>query len=202
MDSRGLVAPAEGSGATAVDGVQWFTDNRSLWLCMGIQVDRRVLPTLFGLTDKQVEKCLFLEESRTGDEYAIGMDGDEPVLDYCGDVWEYDQRLLAFRGKAGMLFVPRAWADAVAVTDETQYTVRMLQNSDGKPEPMVAVYNGMICKAVAPLPSAGATSPRESFGFQRGAAGTRLSGSGAYKPITRQRGCSPPTPPCQVSLVE
>lgn len=130
------------------DGVQWFTDNRSLWLCMGIQVDRRVLPTLFGLTDKQVEKCLFLEESRTGDEYAIGMDGDEPVLDYCGDVWEYDQRLLAFRGKAGMLFVPRAWADAVAVTDETQYTVRMLQNSDGKPEPMVAVYNGMICEAM------------------------------------------------------
>lgn len=37
----------------------------------------------------------------------------------------------------------------------------------------------MKLEAVAPLPAAGATSPRESSGFQRGAAGACPSGSSA-----------------------
>lgn len=130
------------------DDVQWFTDNRSLWLCMGIRVDSRVLPELFGLTDKQIEKCLFLERREDGDAYAIGMSGDEQEITYCGDVWEFDQRLLAFAVDGQMLFVPRAWADAVKVTDETRYTLRMIEDDDGKPTPMVAIYNGMICEAM------------------------------------------------------
>lgn len=130
------------------DDVQWFTDNRSLWLCVGIRVDQRALPELFGLTDKQVEKCLFLERLENGDAYAIGMSDGEEEITYCGDVWEFDQRLLAFAVDGQMLFVPRAWADAVKITGETRYTLRMIEDDDGKPMPMVAVYDGMICEAM------------------------------------------------------
>ena len=130
------------------EGVQWFTDNRSLWLCLGIRVKSHVLPELFGLTDKQIEKCLFLERTENGDAYAIGMSDGEEEIAYCGDVWEFDQRLLAFAVDGQMLFVPRAWADAVKVTDETRYTLRMIEDDDGKPTPMVAVYDGMICEAM------------------------------------------------------
>lgn len=130
------------------EGVQWFTDDRNLWLCVGIHVDRRDLPELFGLSDKQVEKCLFLCEREEGDAYAINMGEAELTLTYCGDVWEYEQRLLAFKGDNGMLFVPRAFAEPVRVTDETYFSIRYHETADGKPAPMVAVYNGMICEAL------------------------------------------------------
>lgn len=130
------------------DGVQWFTDTRSLWLCIGIHVDRRVLPELFGLNQKQVEKCLFLEEQQAGDEYGIAMRDEEPELTYLGDVWEYEQRMLSFKGDAGILYVPRASVEPCAIGDETTFTVRMFQDGEGKPAPMVAMYNGMICEAM------------------------------------------------------
>ena len=71
----------------------------------------------------------------------------------------------------------------------------------GKPPgaKMPAALTHMSPVAVAPLPLAGATSPRESCGFQRGAAGTRFAGSGAYRPILCRRALRPSnaSPPSQ-----
>lgn len=133
----------------STDGVQWFTDNRSMWLCVGIVIERGALPELFGLNSKQCEKCLFLGEKRAGEEYGIAMAETEPMLDYMGDVWEFEQRLMALRGEDGMLYVPRAFADACHIERDTTFTVRTLPDAEGEYSiPMVAVYNGMICEAL------------------------------------------------------
>lgn len=130
------------------DEVQWFTDNKSLWLCVGIHIGRRILPDLFGLKVEQCEKCFFREEEREGDEYGIAMADGEPELAYLGDVWEYEQRLMAFKSADGMLFVPRDYAEPCSITESTVFTIRIFADSDGKPYPMVAVYSGMICEAL------------------------------------------------------
>ena len=131
------------------DGVQWFTDNRSLWLCLGITIERKIMPELFGLTGKQVEKCLFLEETENGEEYGIAMMNTDAPVEYIGDIWEFEQLLMGFRGERGMIYVPRTSADACAIDGNTTFAVRIFDDGeDEKPYPMVAVFNGMICEAL------------------------------------------------------
>lgn len=130
------------------DGVQWFSNDSSLWLCIGIHIERENLPELFGLSPKQVKKCIFSAIKEQGDEYGIAMTDGEPELDYMGDVWDYEQQIMAFRSAEGLLFVTRSAAEPCNIEGETAFTLRMYEDDDGKRYPMVALYRGMICEAL------------------------------------------------------
>ena len=130
------------------DGVQWFSNDSSLWLCVGVRVEFNILEDLFGLSVKQAEKCFFRGITKDGDEYGIAMADGEPELVYMGDVWDFEQQIMAFRSAEGMLFVSRASAEPCKITGDTAFTLRMFEDDDGNRFPRVAVYHGMICEAL------------------------------------------------------
>lgn len=113
-----------------------------------MRVECNILEDLFGLSVKQAEKCFFRGITKDGDEYGIAMADGEPELEYMGDVWDFEQQIMAFRSAEGLLFVPRAFAAPCKLTDETAFTLRMFEDDDGNRFPRVAVYHGMICEAL------------------------------------------------------
>lgn len=131
-----------------LDGVQWFSNNSSLWLCVGVRVECNILEDLFGLSVKQAEKCVFSGITKDGDEYGIAMADGEPELEYMGDVWDFEQQIMAFRSAEGLLFVRRASAAPCKITGDTAFTLRMYEDDDGNRFPRVAVYHGMFCEAL------------------------------------------------------
>lgn len=131
-----------------LDGVQWFSNDSSLWLCVGVWVECNILVDLFGLSVKQAEKCIFRGITKEGGEYGIAMADGEPELEYMSDVWDFEQQIMAFRSAEGLLFVRRASAEPCKITGDTAFTLRMFEDDDGNRFPMVAVYHGMICEAL------------------------------------------------------
>lgn len=138
----------------APDGTQWLGDGFNLYRVEGIQLTEHALPSLFGLTVKQFNKCSIREINQdravyNAESYVADMDTEEESLYYMGDVWAYDQQLLALRSKEGLMFLPLAVLKPTVFTDDTDFRLR-----DDGGRTLIAVWNGMFVDAlVAPVAS-------------------------------------------------
>lgn len=123
---------------------QWLGDGFNLYKVENIHLTEAALPSLFGLTMKQFNRCSILETRETMDIYrADNYCGEEIQLYHVGDVWAFESRMLALRSDLGLLFLPLENLKPTVYTDDTDFRLRLeggLQR--------IAVYNGMFCDAL------------------------------------------------------
>ena len=128
----------------ATDGAQWLGDGFNLYKVENIRLTEAALPSLFGLTLKQFNRCSIREISEARDIYrADNYEGDETQLYCVGAVWGFDQQILALNSEKGLMFVPLSSLKPVTYNEDTDFRLR-LENSLHR----VAVYNGMFCDAL------------------------------------------------------
>ena len=122
----------------------WFSDGNNLWIVEGIQLERQGLADLFGLNHKQVDKCLLQDGVSDLRCYSAAQQYDDEQLYYEGDVLDGDRQLAAMRTAHGeILFVRRDCLEPCSL-DEADFLLRR----DGEGEPLIAVFDGMLCEAL------------------------------------------------------
>lgn len=126
------------------DGEQWIGNGAAAYLVEGIRVDERALTYLFNMSEKQQSEMYMLERSiddpRFTDAPYEGQREENAVE--LGLITYLDEDRLALKTDGGVMFIRYAYVSAIKEKYRS-FTVRWW---DGRP--LVAVYDGMFCKAL------------------------------------------------------
>lgn len=138
-----LCLAAENFEVIEAPGCQWIGDGRHYYRVYGARLMIDELDKLLGVKAEKACACNWNEyDRRDGDDWRDALDAAEPILTPVGDVWGWDQQILALEFDGAVLYVCCDALDALTPADR-QYRLR---RTGGRA--YVACYYGMVCDAL------------------------------------------------------
>lgn len=141
------------------NGQQWISNGAAAYLVEGIKVDERALTFLFNMTEKQESEMYTLEKSIVDPRFTdTPYEGQEAPAVELGLITYLGEDRLALKTDGGVMFIRYAYVSVV----KEKYRSFTARWWDGRP--MIAVYDGMFCKAlIVPMGNNDVDSIREKL---------------------------------------
>lgn len=126
-------------------GADWIGDGRQYFRMVGVKVERVALGDLMGLSAKQEDKTITVEDNRREELFGDGYNMIGEQMTYMGMVIWAGVTLWVFACSSGAVYVAD---DAIAGTraDEAGAEFTLVRDRDG--EALVAVRTGLFCDAL------------------------------------------------------